>query len=205
MPAGGLSPGHRAGEGPGRARASRGRRRRRASRPGTTQTPSASSRLRAGAGTVARADARPADGSAGRSDLSSGPGCGPRTDEDELERIEARCRAKAEAVRWQAESQRQLWEGVETPVEDDVDRPGDVRLGRPPGPVLLFPRRPGRVARGRPLAARRRGRLLRGGCRSGPAHGTSRRPPGCHRTGAAPDGGGPVDAPAGHPAAAGTR
>ena len=45
------------------------------------------------------------------------------TDEDELERIEARCRAKAEAVRWQAESQRQLWEGVETPVEDDVVGP----------------------------------------------------------------------------------
>jgi hypothetical protein len=40
------------------------------------------------------------------------------TDEDELAGIAARCRGKAEAVRWQAESHRRLWEGVESPVED---------------------------------------------------------------------------------------
>ncbi len=48
----------------------------------------------------------------------------PRADfDDELERLEKRCRAKSEAVRWQAECHRRLWEGVESPVEDDaVDR-----------------------------------------------------------------------------------
>ncbi len=40
------------------------------------------------------------------------------TDEDDLARIVARCRGKAEAIRWQAESHRRLWEGVESPIEE---------------------------------------------------------------------------------------
>jgi hypothetical protein len=38
--------------------------------------------------------------------------------EDELRRIEERAQAKCDAVRWQAESHRRMWEGVEAPVED---------------------------------------------------------------------------------------
>ncbi len=44
-------------------------------------------------------------------------------EEDDLVRIGARCRAKAEAVRWQAECHRRLWEGVEVPVEDAALEP----------------------------------------------------------------------------------
>lgn len=43
-------------------------------------------------------------------------------DEDELEGIRQRCLAKCEAIRWQVESHRRLWEGVEAPIED---APGD--------------------------------------------------------------------------------
>ncbi len=39
-------------------------------------------------------------------------------EEDELEGIGARCRAKCEAIRWQVECQRRIWEGVEAPIED---------------------------------------------------------------------------------------
>jgi hypothetical protein len=39
-------------------------------------------------------------------------------DEDDLARIVTRCRGKAEALRWQAESHRRLWEGVESPIEE---------------------------------------------------------------------------------------
>jgi hypothetical protein len=40
------------------------------------------------------------------------------SEEDELEGLGARCRAKCDAVRWQAECHRRIWEGVETPIED---------------------------------------------------------------------------------------
>jgi hypothetical protein len=39
-------------------------------------------------------------------------------EKEELDQLVARCRAKAEAVRWQAESHRRVWEGVETPMDD---------------------------------------------------------------------------------------
>lgn len=39
-------------------------------------------------------------------------------DEDELDGIRQRCLAKCEAIRWQVESHRRLWEGVESPIED---------------------------------------------------------------------------------------
>jgi hypothetical protein len=39
-------------------------------------------------------------------------------EEDELEAMGARCRAKCDAVRWQAECHRRIWEGVEAPIED---------------------------------------------------------------------------------------
>jgi hypothetical protein len=54
----------------------------------------------------------------------AGPPPDSREDEDdELERIEQRCRAKCEAVRSQAECHRRLWEGVESPVEDTLQDP----------------------------------------------------------------------------------
>src|SRR5262245_4229604 len=40
------------------------------------------------------------------------------SEEDELEDIGVRCRAKCDAVRWQAECHRRIWEGVEAPIED---------------------------------------------------------------------------------------
>ena len=49
------------------------------------------------------------------------PAAGGSHDEplaDELEQLQRRCRAKCEAVRWQAECHRRLWEGVESPIED---------------------------------------------------------------------------------------
>jgi hypothetical protein len=42
----------------------------------------------------------------------------PDESNDELRQIEERCRAKSDAVRWQAESHRRIWEGVEAPVDD---------------------------------------------------------------------------------------
>jgi hypothetical protein len=51
---------------------------------------------------------------------SESAGENPRaeSDDDEFERIEEHCRAKCEAVRWQVECHRRLWEGVEAPVEN---------------------------------------------------------------------------------------
>jgi hypothetical protein len=49
----------------------------------------------------------------------------PETDEDEDHRIAARCRAKSEAVRWQAESHRRVWEGLE---RQDEEAPVDPEM-----------------------------------------------------------------------------
>jgi hypothetical protein len=50
--------------------------------------------------------------------VSPAPGVAQAEADDELRLIEERCQAKCEAVRWQAESHRRIWEGVEAPVED---------------------------------------------------------------------------------------
>jgi hypothetical protein len=42
----------------------------------------------------------------------------PDSDTDELEGIAERCRAKCDALRWQVECHRRVWEGVESPIED---------------------------------------------------------------------------------------
>jgi hypothetical protein len=47
----------------------------------------------------------------------------PDTDTDELDGIEERCRAKCEALRWQVECHRRVWEGVESPVEEAAINP----------------------------------------------------------------------------------
>ncbi len=49
---------------------------------------------------------------------AAGAASEPDLDEHELDSIGARCRAKCDAVRWQAECHRRIWEGVEAPIED---------------------------------------------------------------------------------------
>jgi hypothetical protein len=64
----------------------------------------------------------------GRSPASArpiGPSATTRIDSDidELQEIRRRCLAKCDALRWQVESHRRLWEGVEAPIDDaHVDR-----------------------------------------------------------------------------------
>lgn len=45
-------------------------------------------------------------------------GARSEADAEEIERLGGRCRAKAEAVRWQVESHQRLWQGVESPIDE---------------------------------------------------------------------------------------
>ncbi len=47
----------------------------------------------------------------------------PDSDAEELEGLAGRCRAKCEALRWQVECHRRLWEGVDSPIEDAMIDP----------------------------------------------------------------------------------